>query len=216
MRQFKVIVEKHPDGYVAYPIGLKGVVVSQGDTYEEALADVVTLGGKWVTIPSLPGSVPLTAEGYRRVAEEFNQAGEIAKQYGLKLLFHNHGVDFSRDPETGTVIYDVLVEETNPGLVGFVLDTYWAVHAGADPAHYFQSYPGRFPVLHVKDMEFLPQGPFADVGSGVLDFEGMFKFAHKAGVRQWHVEHDGLPGYTPALELQTARNSYPALRDMRF
>jgi len=38
-RQFKVIVEKHPDGYVAYPLGLKGVVVGQGNTYDEALAD---------------------------------------------------------------------------------------------------------------------------------------------------------------------------------
>jgi predicted RNase H-like HicB family nuclease len=40
MRQFKIVVEKHPDGYVAYPIGLKGVVVGQGDTYEESLDDV--------------------------------------------------------------------------------------------------------------------------------------------------------------------------------
>ncbi len=40
MKEIKVIVEKHPDGYVAYPLGLKGVVVGQGDTYEEALADV--------------------------------------------------------------------------------------------------------------------------------------------------------------------------------
>jgi predicted RNase H-like HicB family nuclease len=40
MRQYKIILEKHPDGYVAYPLGLKGVVVGQGDTYEEALADV--------------------------------------------------------------------------------------------------------------------------------------------------------------------------------
>lgn len=40
MKQFKIIVEKHPDGYVAYPLGLKGVVVGQGDTYEEALSDV--------------------------------------------------------------------------------------------------------------------------------------------------------------------------------
>lgn len=39
-RQFKIIVEKHPDGYVAYPLGLKGVVVGEGDTYEEALANV--------------------------------------------------------------------------------------------------------------------------------------------------------------------------------
>jgi len=40
MRQYKIIVEKHPDGYVVYPLGLKGVVVGQGDTYEEALSDV--------------------------------------------------------------------------------------------------------------------------------------------------------------------------------
>ena len=40
MRQGKIIVEKHPDGYVAYPLGLKGIVVGQGDTYEEALLDV--------------------------------------------------------------------------------------------------------------------------------------------------------------------------------
>ena len=40
MRQYKIVVEKHPDGYVAYPLGLKGVVVGEGDTYEEALADV--------------------------------------------------------------------------------------------------------------------------------------------------------------------------------
>ena len=40
MREFKIIVEKHADGYVAYPLGIKGVVVGEGDTYEEALADV--------------------------------------------------------------------------------------------------------------------------------------------------------------------------------
>ena len=40
MKQFKIVVEKHPDGYVAYPLGLKGIVVGEGDTYEEALADV--------------------------------------------------------------------------------------------------------------------------------------------------------------------------------
>lgn len=42
VKQFKIIVEKHPDGYVAYPLGLKGVVVGEGDTYEEALADVTS------------------------------------------------------------------------------------------------------------------------------------------------------------------------------
>jgi len=40
MRQYKIIVEKHPDGYVAYPLGFKGVIVGQGDTYEDALSDI--------------------------------------------------------------------------------------------------------------------------------------------------------------------------------
>jgi len=40
MKQYKVVVEKHSDGYVAYPLGIKGIVVGQGDTYEEALSDV--------------------------------------------------------------------------------------------------------------------------------------------------------------------------------
>jgi len=40
MKLIKIIVEKHPDGYIAYPLGIKGVVVGQGDSYEEALADV--------------------------------------------------------------------------------------------------------------------------------------------------------------------------------
>lgn len=40
LKQFKIIVEKHPDGYTAYPLGVKGVVVGEGDTYEEALADI--------------------------------------------------------------------------------------------------------------------------------------------------------------------------------
>ena len=40
MRQYKIILEKHPDGYIAYPLGVKGVVVGEGDTYEEALSDL--------------------------------------------------------------------------------------------------------------------------------------------------------------------------------
>ena len=42
MKPFKIIVEKHPDGYVAYPVGMKGVVVGEGDTYDDALSDVTS------------------------------------------------------------------------------------------------------------------------------------------------------------------------------
>ncbi len=73
MRQIKIIVEKHADGYVAYPLGLKGVVVGEGDSYEEALADVKsaiqfhveTLGGEVLEVdpPVLEAFVAETALG---------------------------------------------------------------------------------------------------------------------------------------------------------
>ena len=40
MKQYKIVVEKHPDGYVAYPLWLKGIIIGEGNTYEETLIDV--------------------------------------------------------------------------------------------------------------------------------------------------------------------------------
>ncbi|TDE14021.1 sugar phosphate isomerase/epimerase family protein [Jiangella asiatica] len=173
---------------------------------EGACEDVVTLGGHWVVTSSLPGSL-YTADGIRQAAAEFNRAGAIAATYGLKVLHHNHDAEFRTDG--GRVLYDILVEETDPYYVGFELDVYWAAKGGHDAADYFVRYPARFPALHVKDMA--PDGGFADVGSGVLDFATMFQDARRGGVRQFLVEHDN-----PQDELSTARNSFHALRTLRF
>lgn len=62
MKQIKVVVEKHPDGYVAYPLGITGVVVGQGDTYEEALADVqsaIAFHVDWFGAEVLEGESPV-------------------------------------------------------------------------------------------------------------------------------------------------------------
>ncbi|GIK09957.1 MAG: hypothetical protein JETCAE02_13520 [Anaerolineaceae bacterium] len=69
IQQFKIIVKKHPDGYVAYPLGLKGVVVGEGDTYEDALTDVksaiqfhVETFGKDVLMTDIPVLEAFVAE----------------------------------------------------------------------------------------------------------------------------------------------------------
>lgn len=74
MRQFKIVVEKHPDGYIAYPLGLKGVVVGEGDTYEEALADVksaiqfhVETFGPEVILDMEDSVTPLTMPNHWRI-----------------------------------------------------------------------------------------------------------------------------------------------------
>ncbi|MDI3385486.1 sugar phosphate isomerase/epimerase [Streptomyces sp. B-S-A8] len=179
----------------------------RGAGLPQALDDLHTLGAKWPVVPSLPGSLH-TPAGFRDVAREFNRIGKASREAGLgPLLFHNHGADHAA--VDGEVLYDILVRETDPELVGFELDVYWAAKGDADPARYFVRHPRRFPALHVKDMA--PDGSIADVGSGVLDFAAMFRDAHVGGVKQWLVEHDA-----PADPFATARNSYGYLAGLRY
>ncbi|MFI1677807.1 sugar phosphate isomerase/epimerase family protein [Streptomyces sp. NPDC020607] len=186
--------------HVAYP-------TLTGPGLPQALDDLHALGAKWPVVPSLPGALH-TPDGFREAARQFNRIGRASREAGLgPVLFHNHGSDHV--VVGGTNLYDVLVTETDPELVGFELDVYWAVKGGADPATYFRRHPRRFPALHVKDMA--PDGGFADVGSGTLDFAAMFAHARVGGVRQWLVEHD-----SPADPFATARNSYAYLAALRY
>ncbi|MCX4679962.1 sugar phosphate isomerase/epimerase [Streptomyces sp. NBC_01433] len=184
-----------------------GYDIVRGAGLPQALEDIRTLGGKWIVVPSLPGSLHSPA-GYREVAKEFNKAGLAARESGLKLLYHNHGSD--HEVVDGVSLYDILLTETDPELVGFELDLYWAAKGGAcAPGELFVRHPRRFPALHVKDMA--PNGDFADVGSGVLDFPAMFDTARRGGVRQWLVEHD-----SPADPFASALASYRYLARLRY
>ncbi|ADB29430.1 Xylose isomerase domain protein TIM barrel [Kribbella flavida DSM 17836] len=176
------------------------------DDWEGALADVHTLGGRWIVVPSLPVELR-TPDGFREAAAAFNQAGEAARAAGLKLLFHNHGHDFAE--VDGQVLFDILLAEVEPDLLGFELDLYWVVDGGKNPVDYFQQYPGRFPALHVKDMA--ADGSFEDVGMGRLDFPAIFDRADRGGVEQWLVEHDA-----PVDPWASARTSYRSLAQLRF
>ncbi|MGC5004210.1 sugar phosphate isomerase/epimerase [Streptomyces sp. NBC_00353] len=184
-----------------------GYDIVRGAGLPQALEDIHTLGGKWIVVPSLPGSLHSPA-GYREAAREFNKAGLAARESGLKLLYHNHGTD--HQVVDGVSLYDILLAETDPELVGFELDLYWAANGGASaPGELFVRHPRRFPALHVKDMA--PDGDFADVGSGVLDFPTMFDTARQGGVKQWLVEHD-----SPADPFASALASYTYLSRLRY
>jgi sugar phosphate isomerase/epimerase len=176
------------------------------NNWEGACAEVQLMRADWIVIPSLPGSLR-TPAGYRQVAAEFNAAGEVARRYGLKLLYHNHDVDFQ--VHDGQVLFDILAAETDPDLVGFELDLYWCVRGRQHPVRYFTELPRRHPALHVKDMA--PNLGFADVGSGVLNFRDWFAHERTAGIKQWLVEHD-----SPPDPWVTAGNSYRYLSRLRY
>ncbi|MEU6643891.1 sugar phosphate isomerase/epimerase [Saccharomonospora sp. NPDC046836] len=177
----------------------------RGD-WQRELDNAHVLGVKWVVVPSLPSSL-WTPAGYRQVAAEFTAAGEAARAAGLKFLYHNHDFDFRT--VDGEVLYDILASETDPRYVDFELDLYWIIRAGYDPVAYFERYPGRFPVFHVKDMA--PGGAFEDVGYGTIDFRRIFRRRDVSGVREYVVEHD-----QPTDPLVTAARSYETLHTIRF
>ena len=94
-----------------------------------------------------------TREEILGICDELNQQAAGFKEYGLKMILHNHADEFTwvKGEEGKTRIYDLLLEHTDPDLVAFELDVGWAAIAGADVVDYVRRHPGRFPVIHVKE-----------------------------------------------------------------
>ncbi|MFL5581305.1 MAG: sugar phosphate isomerase/epimerase family protein [Gemmatimonadaceae bacterium] len=172
------------------------------------IAEARTLGQRWIVCPWL-GEDARTAAGYRALAADLNTAGAAARDAGMRVAYHNHDFEF-RTPEGGRG-FDTLLAETDSALVDFEMDLYWITKAGGRPLDYFAKYPGRFPLVHVKDMS--ASGAFADVGAGTIDFAGIFAQAGRGGVQHYFVERDDAP--SAADPLASARASFTALRRLR-
>ena len=149
-----------------------------------------------------------TIDDCKRIAALFNRAGETAQTRKIQFAYHNH--DFEFVPIDGKIGYDVLLAETDPTLVRFQMDIYWITKAGRDPLDYFAKWPGRFPMLHIKDMS--PDQGFADVGKGTIDFKRIFRRAGPAGVKHYFYEQD----VTPGSPFDSAKVSYEYLKRLRF
>lgn len=169
--------------------------------WAQALEDATIVGHRYLVCASLPRSEQ-TADGYKRVAAEFNRAGEEAAKAGITLAYHNH--DFEFRPVGDTIGYDLLLAECDPTLVQMQMDLFWIVKGGRDPLAYFAKHPGRFYSVHVKDMD--ASGAMVDVGAGQLPFAKYFGQAAQAGIRHYFVEHDN-----PADPLASIRASFEHL-----
>ncbi len=103
------------------------------------------------------------------------------------MLYHNHDFEFKKNAD-GIIPIDYLLENCNPELVNFQMDLFWVTKAGADPLVYFEKYPGRFKIWHVKDMD--EQGRFSPVGKGTIDFSRILAEKEKSGMLYYMVEQD--------------------------
>jgi sugar phosphate isomerase/epimerase len=163
---------------------------------DKLIADVKAAGFTYFIAPVPPmgmfkydpkaKSISMT-EDVERLTGVLDTISRKAHAAGLKFLYHNHDFEFKKNSR-GIVPIDYLLEHLDPKFVNFQMDLYWVTKAEADPVAYFQRYPGRFKIWHVKDMD--DQGRFAPVGKGKIDFARILKNAKLSGMKYYIVEQD--------------------------
>jgi len=167
------------------------------DFWKKTVEDHLKVGVKSIVQPGMPEME--TPEDVAIVCEVFNKAGEITKSANLRWGYHNHNGEFqkrivkeedkgktnNRWAPAGDIAYDLMLKGTDPKLVFFEMDVYWTVMGQQDPLEYFAKYPGRFPILHIKDRLVLGK-------SGMMNFENIFNAAYKNGLDEYYVEIEGI------------------------
>jgi sugar phosphate isomerase/epimerase len=164
----------------------------------------------------------LDADAWRRRADFFNQCGRVTQQAGIQFCYHAHFHEFATVDHTCG--YDILLTRCDPRLLKMEMDIFWVTYAGVDPITYWRRAPGRFPLLHIKDIRKgvkinlqespSPGGPnpFTAVGQGRIDWRRIFAHVHLAGAKHIFVEQDQCN--RPPLE--AIRISYQYLRSLRL
>jgi sugar phosphate isomerase/epimerase len=178
--------------------------------WDRTLDQAAVVGQRYIVVASIPAEEHRTADDWKRIAALFNKAGEAARAKGIQFAYHNHDVEFV--PLEGQLPYDLLLQEADPTLVQLEMDLYWITKGGQDPLAYFARWPGRFPLVHVKDMDATPRRFFTEVGKGTIDFKRIFRKAGQAGIRHYFYEQDDVPG----SPFDSAKASYDYLRSLRY
>jgi sugar phosphate isomerase/epimerase len=191
------------------------------DKLPAVLETAHTIGHQFLVNPWIDEALRKEPDIWKRVAETFNRAGAAAKKAGIQFAYHNHHFEFA--PVDGKLPYELLLEQCDPNLVKMELDLCWISAAGKDPLEYFQKYPGRFPLVHVKGLSKKPEAggatpiqnvmpDLADVGTNdVIDWKRIFAKSDQAGIKHYFVEHD-----VPKDPYESLKASYSYLTKLDF
>jgi sugar phosphate isomerase/epimerase len=145
---------------------------------------------------------PMTVESVKQSAARMNKFGQILKKFGMKYYIHNHAGEFELLDDGKTTQYDILLAETDPGLVAMQLDIGWACMAGQDVFAMFKKNPGRYELWHVKDAKYKQADPsltpnararaskIVTMGEGDIDYRAVFAQAKQAGLKYFVIEQD--------------------------
>lgn len=145
--------------------------------WDECIDAHKAAGATYIVAPWM--DVPKNLKDLQTYCEYYNEIGKKCKEKGLSFGYHNHAHEFTKIEDK--VMYDYMIENTNPDYVFYQMDVYWVVRGGQSPVDYFHKYPGRFTLLHLKDNKELGQ-------SGMVGFDAIFQNTDVAGVKHLVVE----------------------------
>ena len=169
--------------------------------WKEAIPAHKAAGMKYIVIPS---GAPANLADLKVFCDYLNEVGKLCAAEGIKFGYHNHHQEFQ--VLDGKVMYDFMLENTDPAYVFFQMDVYWAVVGKAAPVEYFKKYPGRFTLLHIKDLREVGQ-------SGMVGFDAIFNNFGIAGTKGYIVEMEA-SSYDDIL--RTCRESVDYLKAAKF
>jgi len=184
--EFKALLEANKMTMVSSHTGRNA---PDSTNYEETMAwwdaciDAhAAAGAKFIVQPSMGRSAYQSLEGLKAYCDYFNEVGAKCNAKGIRFGYHNHSQEFSMKLDSTVVIYDYMLENTDPAKVMFEMDLYWTVMGGANPLDYFNKYPGRFELWHIKDK-------YEIGGEGtMMDWPAIWTGAEKSGMQYGVVE----------------------------
>ena len=180
--EFKALCDKHGLAIISTHTSIamnpqnEAAVMEQWRAVFEGLK---TMGAKYCVIPGV--NLGKSLADLKAVCEYFNKVGNLAKEYGLKLGYHNHAHEYELCE--GKVKWEYMIENTDPESVFFQMDVYWTTRGGKDPVEYLKKYPNRIQMLHIKDDLVIGE-------SGKIDFEAIYNQFYKNGYKDFVVEQE--------------------------
>ncbi len=191
-KDFKKLLDKN---------GLKCTSMIFGyDKFEKDIESIVKeakmFGAKFVGIGWIPHNKAFGREEAAKVISDFNSFGLKMKQAGLRFFYHPHGYEFNT-PDGNMM--DEILAGTKPDLVTYELDVFWMIHGGADPLAYLKKYPGRFELMHLKEIRHnvpgnntgsAPDETSVSLGRGVTNWPLILRQAVKSGVKKYYIEDE--------------------------
>jgi sugar phosphate isomerase/epimerase len=167
--------------------------------WDKAIQDHLETGVSYIVQPSMWRSAYESVEGLARYCELFNAVGEKCNNAGIRFGYHNHAHEFTTVFDE-VVMYDFMLQNTDPEKVFFQIDVFWSQVGGAPAVDYLDKYPGRFELWHVKDDK--------EIGaSGKIDFKAIYERASISGLKYAIVEQEAFD----MLPFESIKASYDFL-----